>query len=137
MSKVISEFKTFIKRGNVFDLAVGIIIGGAFGKIVSSFVSDIFTPVISLVLGKVDLAELRIILTQATETDPELAIRYGMFIQAFIDFILIALVVFFLVRMMNRMKKKEVVKPAAPPAPSAQEVLLAEIRDLLKQDRTT
>lgn len=134
MKKFAKDFATFIKRGNVFDLAVGIIIGGAFGRIIASFVADLFSPLISVLLGDVNLAELRVIITQATDTEPELAIRYGAFLTTVIDFLLIALVVFFMIRMIMKMKKKEEAKPAEPPKPSAQEVLLTEIRDLLKNN---
>jgi len=133
MKKFFGEFKTFISKGNVFDLAVGIIIGGAFGKIVSSFVADILMPFISLILGNVDVAGLRVVLRQASTGVEELAIRYGLFIQAFIDFIIIAFVLFMLVKAMNKLKKKEEEKPAPPPEPSKEEQLLTEIRDLLKK----
>lgn len=133
MKKFLNEFKTFISKGNVFDLAVGIIIGGAFGKIVASFVADIFMPFIGFIFGGTNVADLKVVLEAAVGETPELAIRYGMFLQTFIDFVLIALVIFVLIKVINKMKKKEEEKPAAPAAPPAQEVLLTEIRDLLKK----
>lgn len=132
MKKFMQEFRTFATKGNVFDLAVGIIVGGAFGKIVTSFVNDLFMPLISLLLGKLDLTNLKVILKAAEGDVPELAITYGNFIKTSIDFVLIAFVVFLMIKAINRMKKKEEEKPAAPPEPSKEEVLLAEIRDLLK-----
>ena len=135
MKQFIKEFKEFATRGNVFDLAVGIIIGGAFGKIVTSFVNDLFMPLISLVLGKTDLAGLKVVLIPAAEGTEELAIRYGLFIQTTIDFILIAFVIFMMIKLLSKLKRKEEEKPAtpaAPPKPTREEELLAEIRDLLK-----
>ncbi len=135
MRKFAQEFRTFATRGNVFDLAVGIIIGGAFGKIVTSFVNDLFMPLISLVLGKLNLAQLKIVLAVASGDKPELAISYGNFIQTFIDFVAIAFVVFIMIKGINSLKKKEEEKPAAPVEPSNQEKLLVEIRDLLKANQ--
>ncbi len=132
MRKLMQEFKTFATRGNVFDLAVGIIIGGAFGKIVTSFVNDLFMPVISLILGKLNLARLKLVLAPAVGDKPELALSYGNFIQTTIDFILIAFVVFMMIKALNKFKKKEEEKVVEAPAPAAEVVLLAEIRDLLK-----
>lgn len=135
MRKFAQEFRTFATRGNVFDLAVGIIIGGAFGKIVTSFVNDLFMPLVSLILGKLNLAQLKIVLAVASGDKPELAISYGNFIQTFIDFIAIAFVVFMMIKAINSLKKKEEEKPAAPAEPSNQEKLLVEIRDLLKANQ--
>lgn len=133
MKKNLEEFKAFITKGNVFNLAIGIIIGAAFGKIIASFVNDILMPVIGLILGNNNIAELKIVLAESTgEGVEELAIRYGMFIQTFIDFIIIAFVIFMLVKMVVKFQKKEEEAPAAPPEPSAEEVLLTDIRDLLK-----
>jgi large conductance mechanosensitive channel len=137
----ISEFKTFAMKGNVVDMAVGIIIGGAFGKIVSSFVSDIIMPPIGVLVGGVDFAELKVILKQAVMegaevVTPAVTINYGSFINVVIDFIIIAFAIFMMIKFMNNLKKKEEAAPApppAPPAPSAEEKLLAEIRDLLKK----
>ena len=127
------EFKAFIMRGNVLDLAIGIIIGGAFGKIISSFVNDIIMPPIGLALGGIDFRSFAITLRQATADAPAVAIRYGMFINVIVDFVIVAFVLFAIIKLMNTMKKKKEVAPAAPPKPPAQEVLLTEIRDLLKK----
>lgn len=136
---VLKEFKTFAMRGNVVDLAVGVIIGGAFGKIVSSIVNDIIMPPIGLLLGGVNFSDLFFAidgqsyesLAKAREAGAPL-IAYGAFLQTVIDFLIIAAVIFFLVKGLNSLKKKEEAKPAAPPAPSNEEVLLTEIRDILK-----
>ena len=133
MKKTFQEFKEFITKGNVFDLAIALIIGGAFKSIISSFVKDIFTPFIGLILGNSNIADLKIVLEEAVGETPELAIRYGLFIQAAIDFILIAMVIFIMVKVINKMKKKEEEKPVEPAAPGNEEVLLTEIRDLLKK----
>lgn len=135
MKKFISEFKSFATKGNVFDMAVGIIVGGAFGKIVTSFVNDLFMPVFGLILGKVNFAELKWVLSEAVGETPELAIYYGKFIQTTIDFVLIAFVIFLMIKFLSKLKKKEEAVPVEPPKPSAQEVLLAEIRDLLKAQK--
>ena len=130
---LVKEFKEFAVRGNVIDMAVGIIIGGAFGKIISSFVADVVMPPIGALLGGVDFAKLSLTVKEATETAEAVKINYGAFLNTIIDFIIIAFVIFMVIKAMNKMKKKEEEKPAAPPAPSKQEVLLAEIRDLLKK----
>lgn len=130
---VIKEFKEFAMRGNVVDLAVGVIIGGAFGKIVSSFVADVIMPPIGLALGGVDFSSLAFTLKQATETTPAVLLNYGKFINTVIDFLIIAFAIFMVVKGMNSMKKKEVEVPAAPPEPPADVKLLTEIRDLLKK----
>lgn len=132
---MIQEFKTFAMRGNVIDLAVGIVIGGAFGKIVSSFVSDIIMPPIGVLLGGVDFSSLSITVKEAVGEAPAVAIKYGAFINTIIDFVIIAFAIFMVVKAMNAMKKKEEEKPAAPPAPPKEEVLLTEIRDLLKAQK--
>ena len=130
--KTIDEFKKFISKGNVIDLAVGVIIGSAFTKIVSSLVENIITPFLSVITGKVSIADLSV-----TVTD-ELVIPYGQFLQAIIDFLLIAICVFAIVKSINKTKekfaKKEEAEEPAPPAPSNEEVLLTEIRDLLKKN---
>jgi large conductance mechanosensitive channel len=126
------EFKAFAMRGNVVDMAVGIIIGGAFGKIVSSFVKDVVMPPIGVLIGGVDFSDLAITLKEAAGEAPAVVIAYGSFIQTLVDFIIIAFAIFIAVKAMNSLKKKEEEKPAAPPAPSKEEVLLTEIRDLLK-----
>lgn len=130
---LIKEFKEFAVKGNVIDMAVGIIIGGAFGKIVSSLVSDVVMPPIGVLLGGVDFSKLSITVKEATDTAEAVRINYGSFLNTIIDFLIIAFVIFMAIKAMNKMKKKEEEKPAAPPAPSRQEVLLSEIRDLLKK----
>lgn len=130
---MIKEFKEFAMRGNVVDMAVGIIIGGAFGKIVSSFVGDVIMPPIGVLLGGVDFSNLSITLRQATETAPAVILSYGKFINTIIDFVIIAFAIFMAIKAMNSMKKKEVEAPATPPAPPADVQLLTEIRDLLKK----
>lgn len=119
-------------RGSVIDLAVGIIVGGAFGKIVSSFVSDILMPPIGLLLGGVNFTDLKLILKNASGSSPAVALNYGNFIQALIDFLIIAAAIFLMIKAVNTLRKKEAEKPAAPAAPTTQEKLLMEIRDILK-----
>lgn len=130
---MIQEFKKFAMRGNVVDIAIGIVIGVAFGNIVSSLVSDIIMPPIGILIGGVDFSNLTIVLKEAVGDDPAVTINYGVFIKAVLDFIIIAFAIFMMVKVMNRLKRKEEEKPAAPPAPPRSEVLLAEIRDLLKK----
>lgn len=135
---MLKEFKAFAMRGNVVDMAVGIIIGGAFGKIVSSFVADVIMPPIGLLIGGVDFSDLVVVIKEAEAGAAEVAIRYGTFLQTVIDFVIIAFAIFMVIKAMNTMKKKEEEKPAAPPAPPApsnEEKLLAEIRDLLKSGK--
>ncbi len=127
------EFKAFAMRGNVIDMAVGIVIGGAFGKIVSSFVADVIMPAVGMLTGGVDFSNLKITLKAASEGVEAVTINYGMFINTVIDFIIIAFAIFLVVKAMNAAKKKEAAAPAAPVVPPAQEVLLTEIRDLLKK----
>lgn len=139
---LVKEFKAFAMRGNVVDMAVGIIIGGAFGKIVSSVVSDVIMPPIGLLLGGVKFTDLKIIMKDpiidaaGVVTTQAVSINYGNFIQTTVDFLIIAFAIFMMIKAMNSMKKKEevvVVEAPAPPPPSNEEVLLAEIRDLLKK----
>ena len=130
---MMKEFKDFAMRGNVIDMAVGIIIGGAFGKIVSSFVADVITPPIGMLLGGVDFSSLSFVLKEAVGDTAAVVIGYGKFIQTVVDFVIIAFAIFLVIRWMNSLKKKEEEAPAAPPAPSKEETLLTEIRDLLKQ----
>lgn len=135
--KFIQEFKEFAVKGNVVDMAVGIIIGGAFGKIVTSLVNDIIMPPIGMLLGGVKFDGLRIVLKAATVDAagvavPEVAINYGTFIQVLFDFIIIAFCIFIMIKALNSLKKKKEEEPAAPAAPTNEEVLLTEIRDLLK-----
>lgn len=127
---MLKEFREFAMRGNVMDMAIGIIIGGAFGKIVSSFVNDILMPPLGMLLGNVDFTDLAITLKSGAEP---VLLKYGVFIQTTVDFVIIAFAIFMMVRTMNNLKKKEEAAPAAPPEPPAQEKLLTEIRDLLKK----
>jgi large conductance mechanosensitive channel len=130
---MMSEFKSFAMRGSVVDMAVGIVIGGAFGKIVSSFVSDVLMPPIGLMMGGVDFSDLSVVLQAATEGVEAVTLNYGSFIQTVVDFIIIAFAIFMVIRAMNNMKKKEEEAPAEPPKPSAEVELLTEIRDSLKK----
>jgi large conductance mechanosensitive channel len=132
MKKMIQEFRDFAMRGNVMDMAVGIIIGAAFGKIVSAFVANVLMPPIGLLLGHVNFSELAVVLRRAADGTPEVSMQYGLFIQALVDFIIIAFAIFLTVKGMNSFHKRQETAPAPPPAPSAQETLLTEIRDLLK-----
>ena len=131
--KMLDEFKAFAIKGNMIDMAVGIVIGGAFGKIVSSIVNDILMPPIGLLLGGVNFTDLKVVMKAATETVPAVTWNYGSFVQALIDFLIIAFAIFMLIKGINSMKKKEEAAPAPPPAPSKEETLLTEIRDLLKK----
>ena len=130
---MMKEFKEFAVKGNVVDMAVGIIIGAAFGKIVSSLVADVVMPPIGLLLGGMDFSALAITLKAATADAPAVTIGYGKFIQTAVDFLIVAGAIFLLVKGINALKRREEAAPTAPPAPSQQEVLLGEIRDLLKQ----
>ena len=130
---MMSEFKSFAMRGNVIDMAVGIVIGGAFGKIVSSFVSDVLMPPIGMMMGGVDFSDLAVVLKEASGDVAAVTLNYGSFIQTVVDFLIIAFAIFMVVKAMNNMKKKEEEAPAEPPKPSAEEVLLTEIRDALKK----
>ena len=133
---VIKEFKEFAMRGNVIDLAVGVVIGGAFGKIVTSLVSDILMPVIGLVMGGIDFKSMKYVFAPEVKdaagavTTPESALNYGMFIQNIVDFLIIAFCIFMIIRAMNKLRKPE---EAPAPAGPTQEDLLTEIRDLLKK----
>ncbi len=136
----LKEFKAFALKGNVMDMAVGVIIGGAFGKIVTSLVNDIIMPPIGLLVGGVDFTNLKLVIKKAVieggaEIAPAVTWNYGAFIQQVVDFTILAFCVFMMIKIMNKLLKKEEKKPApaAPPAPSKEEVLLTEIRDLLKE----
>ena len=129
---MMSEFKEFAMRGNVVDMAVGIIIGAAFGKIVSSFVADVIMPPIGVLIGGVDFTNLAVTIKEATAEAEAVTIKYGVFLQTVFDFIIIAFAIFLAIKFMNSLKKQEEEAPAAPPEPSAEEKLLSEIRDLLK-----
>ena len=130
---MMSEFKEFAMRGNVVDMAVGIIIGAAFGKIVSSFVKDVLMPPIGMALGDVDFTDLAIVLKDAIGEAEAVTLNYGAFIQTVVDFVIIAFAIFMAIKAMNSLKKKEEEAPAEPAKPSAEETLLTEIRDLLKK----
>jgi large conductance mechanosensitive channel len=130
---VIQEFKTFAVKGNVVDMAVGIIIGAAFGKIVSSFVGDVIMPPIGLAIGGVDFSNLAVTLKAASEGSAAVTLNYGKFIQTVFDFVIVAFAIFMAVKFINRLKKQEAEAPAAPPAPTKDQELLTEIRDLLKK----
>jgi len=130
---MIQEFKTFAMRGNVVDMAVGIIIGGAFGKIVSSFVADVIMPPIGILVGGVDFSKLAITLKEAVGDTAAVTINYGKFIQSIIDFIIIAFAIFLVIKAMNALQKKQEEAPAPPVPPSNEENLLTEIRDILKR----
>ncbi len=131
---MVSEFKDFAMRGNVVDMAVGIVIGAAFGKIVSSFVADVLMPPIGLLLGGVDFRDLALTIQAAVGDQPAVAINYGVFIQTVVDFVIIAFAIFLVIKAMNATKKKEeAAPPPEPPKPSAEELLLTEIRDLLRK----
>ena len=135
------ELKEFLLRGNVIDMAVGIVVGGAFGKIVTSFVNDILMPPIATLLGDSKFTEMKLVLQSAVMegeevVKPAITFNYGSFIQVVIDFLIVGVSIFFVIKAMNSLKKKKEEKPtpAAPAAPTKEEVLLTEIRDLLKRD---
>jgi len=130
--KIIQEFKSFAMKGNVVDMAVGIIIGAAFGKIVSSMVNDIIMPPLGLLIGGVNFTDLKFVMKAATETSPAVTLNYGNFLQVIFDFIIVAFAVFMVIKAMNTAKHKQEVATTAPPAPSKEEMLLTEIRDILK-----
>lgn len=132
---MIQEFKEFAVKGNVADMAVGIIIGAAFGKIVSSLVSDVIMPPVGLLLGGMNFSNLKAVLKPAEGDVAAVTLNYGVFIQTVIDFLIVAWAVFMLVKALNAMKRKEEAAPATPPPPPPQEVLLREIRDALKAGR--
>ncbi len=137
---LIGEFKKFAMRGNVVDMAVGIIIGGAFGKIVSSLVADIIMPPVGMLMGDKDFTKYSIVLKNATELEgkaiPAVTWNYGTFISTIIDFLIVALAMFVVIKIMNSAKKKEeAAPPPPPPAPSIEEKLLSEIRDILKSEK--
>ena len=130
---MIKEFKEFAMKGNVVDMAVGIIIGAAFGKIVTSFVGDVLMPPIGVLLGGIDFSSLSVTLKAATESTPAVVLSYGKFINTVIDFLIVAFAIFMAIKAMNSLRKKEEAAPAPPPAPPADVQLLTEIRDILKK----
>jgi large conductance mechanosensitive channel len=129
---MMSEFKEFAMRGNVVDMAVGIIIGAAFGKIVSSFVSDVIMPPIGVLIGGVDFTNLAVVIKEASGEAEAVTIKYGAFLQTVFDFIIVAFAIFMAIKVMNSLKKKEEEAPEKPAEPSKEEVLLTEIRDALR-----
>ncbi len=134
--KILNEFKTFAMKGNVIDMAVGVIIGAAFGKIVTSIVNDLVMPPIGYLVGGVSFTELKYVLKEAVGETPAVSINYGNFLQVTFDFLIIAFSIFMIIKVMNSAKKKETPAPAPPPAapaPTKEEQLLTEIRDLLKK----
>jgi large conductance mechanosensitive channel len=135
---MMKEFKDFAMKGNVVDMAVGIIIGGAFGKIVASVVNDIIMPPIGVLVGGVDFKDLAFTIKEAVGDVPAVTLKYGNFIQVTFDFLIVAFAIFMMVKAMNRMKKKQEAAPApaAPPPPTKEETLLGEIRDILKNKQT-
>ncbi len=140
MGKFITEFKEFAVKGNVVDMAVGVIIGGAFGKIVTSLVNDVIMPAIGKLTGNISFTDLKYELTAAvmdgeTVVTPAVYLNYGQFIQNVVDFIIIAFCIFLMIKGIMKLKKKKEEAPATPPAPSKEEMLLTEIRDLLKEKK--
>ena len=144
MKKFLEEFKTFAMRGNVIDLAVGVVIGGAFGKITTSLVNDIIMPLISMITGGIDFSAWKWVLKEAVkeldpatnemvEVLPEVAVHFGNTIAIVLDFIIIAFAIFCAIKLLNKLQKKKEEAPPSPPAPSKEELLLTEIRDLLKE----
>jgi large conductance mechanosensitive channel len=133
---IVKEFREFAVKGNVVDMAVGIIIGAAFGKIVSSFVNDVITPPLGYLIGGVDFTDLAVTLPAIQDGKDAVTINYGAFLQTVFDFVIVAFAIFVAVKMINRLKRKEEAAPSTPPPPpSRQEVLLEEIRDLLKRQQ--
>ncbi len=129
---MMSEFKDFAMKGNVVDMAVGVVIGGAFKSVVTSFTNDILMPPIGMLLGGVDFSSLMVTIKQASGDAAAVSINYGVFVNTVLDFLIIAFAIFMVVKAMNSAKKQEEVAPAAPPEPSKEEVLLGEIRDALR-----
>jgi large conductance mechanosensitive channel len=128
--KLVDEFKAFAMKGNVVDMAVGIIIGAAFGKIIASMVSDVLMPPLGLLIGGVTFTDLKFVMKAAVGDNPAVTLNYGNFLQVVFDFLIVALVVFMMIKAMNATRKKQV---PPPPPPSKEEILLTEIRDLLKK----
>jgi large conductance mechanosensitive channel len=129
---ILKEFKEFAVKGNAVDMAVGIIIGAAFGKIISSLVADVIMPPIGVLVGGVDFTKLAVILKEKVGDVPAVTLNYGNFIQSVVDFTIIAFAIFLVVKLINNLKKQEAAGPVAPPEPTKEELLLTEIRDLLK-----
>jgi len=129
---ILKEFKEFAVKGNAVDMAVGIIIGASFGKIISSLVADVVMPPVGVLVGGVDFTKLAVILKEAVGDVPAVTLNYGSFIQSVVDFTIIAFAIFMVVKLINKLKKQEEAVPVAPPEPTKEELLLTEIRDLLK-----
>lgn len=139
-SSFINEFRKFIARGNVLDLAIGVVIGAAFGQITTSLVNDIIMPPLGLLLGGIDFSSMKVVLKAATEETAEVAIRYGLLVNAIINFLVISLAIFVFIRTMNKIQEKakkeeEALEAQAPPKKSNEELLLEEIRDILKEKK--
>ena len=132
---MISEFKAFAMKGNVVDMAIGVIIGGAFGKIVSSMVSDLMMPIIGVATGGIDFKDKKVVLSVAVGDLPEVTLNYGVFLDTILSFLIVAACLFLVVKAINAAKREQAAPPPAPAAPPRQEVLLAEIRDLLAKHR--
>jgi large conductance mechanosensitive channel len=130
---LLGDFKNFAMKGNVLDLATAVIIGGAFGKIISSLVNDVLMPPLGLLLGRVDFKELKVVIQQGVDGAADVTLNYGMFIQNIVDFLIVAFCIFLLIRAYQKMERKKVEAPAPPAGPTKQEQLLEEIRDLLKK----
>jgi large conductance mechanosensitive channel len=129
---MLQEFRDFAVRGNVVDMAVGVIMGAAFGKITTSLVNDVMMPPLGMLLGGVDFSDKAVVLRAPAGTDPGVLVKYGIFINTLLDFAIVALAVFMLVKAINSMRKQQAAAPAPPPAPTREEVLLTEIRDALR-----
>jgi len=132
---MLKEFREFAMRGNVVDLAVGVIIGAAFGKIVSSLVADIIMPPLGLLIGGIDFKQFALTLRPAVGDTPAVVMHYGVFIQNVFDFIIVAFAIFMAIKLINKLNRKKKEEPKTPPAPTKEEVLLTEIRDILKQQK--
>ncbi len=130
---MMKEFKDFAMKGNVIDMAVGIVIGGAFGKIIGSLVTDVIMPPIGILLGGVDFANLSFVFKEATAAAEAVTMNYGVFINTVVEFVIIAFAIFMVIKAMNNAKKKEEIPPATPPKPSEEVILLKDIRDALKK----
>ncbi len=138
---MLKEFKEFAMRGNVLDMAVGVVVGGAFGKIVTSLVNDLIMPAVGMLVGKVDFSDLKVVISPAQGDVAEVAIRYGAFIQTILDFLIVAFSIFLFIQLISKLRKKkeeaeEAEEEAAPPEPTNEELLLTEIRDLLKENQS-
>ena len=129
---ILGDFKAFAMKGNVVDMAVGVVIGTAFGKIVTSLVGDIITPFLGVLIGGVDFKDMKILLRAKAENSPEVTWNYGAFLQTIFDFLIISISIFTVIRLLSALHRKKTEAPAAPPAPSPEVVLLTEIRDALK-----